>query len=68
MIIEAGKPVLFVFNKIDLISKKELISLYTNKRMQSEFMQKIMKVEISATNKKGFKKNAIRIHAKNYES
>jgi len=27
MIIEAGKPVLFVFNKIDLISKKELISL-----------------------------------------
>lgn len=56
MIIEAGKPVLFVFNKIDLISKKELISLYTNKRMQSEFMQKIMKVEISAINKKGFKK------------
>ena len=56
MIITAGKPVLFVFNKIDLLSKKELSNLYQGKRMQSEFMENIYKAEISAVNKKGFKK------------
>ena len=56
MIITAGKPVLFVFNKIDLLSKKELSNLYQSKRMQSEFMENIYKAEISAVNKKGFKR------------
>ncbi len=54
MIIAAGKPVLFVFNKIDLLSKKELSNLYQTKKMQSEFMENIYKAEISAVNKKGF--------------
>jgi len=54
MIITAGKPVLFVFNKIDLLSKKELSNLYQTKKMQSEFMENIYKAEISAVNKKGF--------------
>ena len=56
MIISAGKPVLFIFNKIDLLSKKEISNLYQNKRMQSEFMENIFKSEISAVNKKGFKR------------
>ena len=56
MIISAGKPILFIFNKIDLLSKKEISNLYQNKRMQSEFMENIFKSEISAVNKKGFKR------------
>ena len=39
-----------------LLSKKELSNLYQGKRMQSEFMENIYKAEISAVNKKGFKK------------
>ena len=56
MIISSGKPVLFVFNKIDLLSKKQISDLYESKKMQSDFMQNILKVEISAKNKKGFNK------------
>ena len=56
MIIDAGKPILFAINKIDLLSNKELVNLRNSKKMQSEFMQKIKKVEISAINKKGFKR------------
>ena len=56
MIIDAGKPILFAMNKIDLLSSKELVNLRNSKKMQSEFMQKIKKVEISALNKKGFKR------------
>ena len=56
MIIENGKPVLFALNKIDLISKNNLKKLYESKRMQSEFMSNLVKVEISAIKKKGFKK------------
>ncbi len=56
MIIDAGKPILFAMNKIDLLSNKELVNLRNSKKMQSEFMQKIKKVEISALNKKGFKR------------
>ena len=56
MIIDAGKPILFAINKIDLLSNKELVNLRNSKKMQSEFMQKIKKVEISALNKKGFKR------------
>ena len=56
MIISSGKPVLFVFNKIDLLSKKQISGLYESKKMQSDFMQNILKVEISAKNKKGFNK------------
>ena len=56
MIIDAGKPILFAMNKIDLLSNKELVNIRNSKKMQSEFMQKIKKVEISALNKKGFKR------------
>ena len=56
MVIDAGKPILFAMNKIDLLSNKELVNLRNSKKMQSEFMQKIKKVEISALNKKGFKR------------
>ena len=56
MIISSGKPVLFVFNKIDLLSKKQISDLYESKKMKSDFMQNILKVEISAKNKKGFNK------------
>ena len=56
MIIDAGKPILFAINKIDLLSNKELVNLRNSKKMQSEFMQKIKKVEMSALNKKGFKR------------
>ena len=56
IIIDAGKPILFAINKIDLLSNKELVNLRNSKKMQSEFMQKIKKVEISAINKKGFKR------------
>ena len=56
MIIENGKPVLFALNKIDLISKNNLKKLYESKRMQSEFISNLVKVEISAIKKKGFKK------------
>ena len=56
IIIDAGKPILFAMNKIDLLSNKELVNLRNSKKMQSEFMQKIKKVEISAINKKGFKR------------
>ena len=55
IIIDAGKPILFAFNKIDLLSKQDLLNLYQTKKMQSEFMQKIIKVEISAFKRKGFK-------------
>ena len=56
IIIDAGKPILFAMNKIDLLSNKELVNLRNSKKMQSEFMQKIKKVEMSALNKKGFKR------------
>ncbi len=56
IIIDAGKPILFAFNKIDLLSKQDLLNLYQTKKMQSEFMQKIIKVEISAFKRKGFKR------------
>ena len=56
MIINFGKPILFALNKIDLLSKKQLIDLYKSKRMQSDFMNSLIKVEISAISKKGFKK------------
>lgn len=56
MIIESGKPILFLFNKIDLLSKKELSQIYTTKKMQSDFMSNIFILEMSAIQKKGFKK------------
>ena len=54
MAIDSGKPVLFIFNKIDLLKKEELIQIYKTKRMQSEFMSNIVTLEISAINKQGF--------------
>ena len=56
MIIENGKPILFALNKIDLVSKKELDNLYATKKMQSEFFFNLIKLEISAIKKKGFKR------------
>ena len=56
MIIDSGKPILFLFNKIDLLSKKELSQIYTTKKMQSDFMSNIFILEMSAIQKKGFKK------------
>ena len=56
LIIDSGKPILFLFNKIDLLSKKELSQIYTTKKMQSDFMSNIFILEISAIQKKGFKK------------
>ena len=56
MIIGSGKPVLFLFNKIDLLSKKDLSKIYTTKKMQSDFMSNIFILEMSAIQKKGFKK------------
>ena len=56
MAIDNGKPILFVINKIDLLSKNDIKSLYNIKKMQSEFMAGLVMVEISAIKKKGFKK------------
>lgn len=56
MIIDNGKPVLFVFNKIDLLKKEELIEIYKTKKMQSEFMSNLVTLEISAIKKLGFNK------------
>ena len=56
MIIDNGKPVLFVFNKIDLLKKQELIEIYKTKKMQSEFMSNLVTLEISAIKKLGFNK------------
>jgi GTP-binding protein len=56
MIIDIGKPVLFVFNKIDLLKKEELIEIYKTKKMQSEFMSNLVTLEISAIKKLGFNK------------
>tara|TARA_Y100000768_G_C23989255_1_gene691054 strand:+ start:2479 stop:3864 length:1386 start_codon:yes stop_codon:yes gene_type:complete len=56
MVVENGKPILFVINKIDLVSKEELSNIYETKKMQSEFISNLLKVEISAMKKKGFKK------------
>ena len=51
-----SKPVLFIFNKIDLLKKEELIQIYKTKKMQSEFMSNLVTLEISAINKQGFNK------------
>lgn len=56
MVVENGKPILFAINKIDLVSKSELGDIYATKKMQSEFISNLLKVEISAVKKKGFKK------------
>ena len=56
MIIDSGKPILFALNKTDLVSNKDLKIKYLSKKMQSEFMNNIEKVEISALKKKGFRK------------
>jgi len=56
MVVENGKPILFTINKIDLVTKEELNNIYTTKKMQSEFISNLLKVEISAIKKKGFKK------------
>ena len=56
IIIDAGKPILFAFNKIDLLSKQDLLNLYQTKKMQSDFMSNIFILEMSAIQKKGFKK------------
>lgn len=56
MIIENGKPLVLAFNKTDLVSKSELLNTYGSKRMQSDFIQNIEHVEISALKKRGFKK------------
>ena len=56
MIIDNGKPVLFAINKTDLLSKDDLSEIYNTKRMQSEFISNLLKIEISAIKKKGFKK------------
>ena len=56
MIIDNGKPVLFAINKTDLLSKDELSEIYNTKKMQSEFISNLLKIEISAIKKTGFKK------------
>ena len=56
MIIDNGKPVLFAINKTDLLSKDDLSEIYNTKKMQSEFISNLLKIEISAIKKKGFKK------------
>ena len=56
MIIDNGKPVLFVFNKTDLLQKEELLEIYKTKKMQSEFMSNLVTLEISAIKKQGFNK------------
>ena len=56
MVIDNGKPVLFVLNKIDLLRKEELIEIYQTKKMQSEFMSNLVTLEISAIKKQGFNK------------
>ena len=56
MIIDSGKPILFALNKTDLVSNKDLKIKYLSKKMQSEFMNNIEQVEISALKKKGFRK------------
>ena len=56
MICEMGKPVVIAFNKMDLLSKKDKDALYETKKMQSTFIADFIKVEISGTQGKGFKR------------
>ena len=56
MIIENGKPLIMAMNKTDLLSKNEIDRAYLSKKMQTDFVKNIEKVEISALKKKGFKR------------
>ena len=56
MVSELGKPLVVAFNKMDLLSKRQINDLYETKRIQSNFVDNFLKVEISGIKRKGFKK------------
>ena len=56
MVSELGKPLVLAFNKMDLLSKRQINDLYETKRIQSNFVDNFLKVEISGIKRKGFKK------------
>ena len=55
MVSEMGKPLVLAFNKIDLLTKKQKDDLYETKRVQSNFVENFIKIEISGIKGKGFK-------------
>ena len=56
MVSELGKPLVVAFNKMDLLSKRQKNDLYETKKIQSNFVDNFLKVEISGIKRKGFKK------------
>ena len=56
MVSELGKPLVVAFNKMDLLSKRQKSDLYETKKIQSNFVDNFLKVEISGIKRKGFKK------------
>ena len=56
MVSEMGKPLVLVFNKMDLLTKRQKDDLYETKRVQSNFVDNFFKIEISGIKGKGFKK------------
>ena len=56
MVSEMGKPLVLVFNKMDLLTKRQKDDLYETKRVQSNFVDNFFKIEISGIKGRGFKK------------
>ena len=51
-----GKPVIVALNKIDALSKKNILQLQETKKYQNSALKDLHIVQISAMNKQGFKK------------
>ena len=56
IITEQGKPLLIGLNKVDLLTKSERSQIYDTKRLQSNFLQDFIKVEVSGKKGIGFKR------------
>ena len=56
IIAEQGKPLLIGLNKVDLLTRPERSKIYDTKRMQSNFLQDFVKVEVSGMKGLGFKR------------
>lgn len=51
-----GKPVIIALNKVDKLSKEDLQFLFNSKKYQNSVLNNLVIMEISALQKKGFKK------------
>ena len=56
IITEQGKPLLIGLNKVDLLTKSERSQIYDTKRLQSNFLQDFIKLEVSGKKGIGFKR------------